>query len=280
MKPYFRCPIILVILVLFVPAKSQIPAFNNSFAEGKVIDDSTGQNVAFVHIFNESSQLGFIGNEKGEFRIPAKAGDTLVYSALGYFAKVQFITAEDFKPGHIVKLTPRVYEIEEVRVRLFKDYDDFRRQFLALELPETSADRLRNNLTTQSRTAAKKAEYERQVKEILERPGIQLFSATIPILSREEKQLRNYAEIQKKEEHQRIIEKKYNRDIIHEITHLSEDEITEFMGFCNFDEEFLFEASEYEILVKIEDKFKEYRLWKENGSLHDEEVKNRNEYIS
>jgi hypothetical protein len=67
MKPYFRCPIILVILVLFVPAKSQIPAFNNSFAEGKVIDDSTGQNVAFVHIFNESSRLGFIGNEKVNF---------------------------------------------------------------------------------------------------------------------------------------------------------------------------------------------------------------------
>ena len=52
------------------------------------------------------------------------------------------------------------------------------------------------------------------------------------------------------------------------------------MGFCNFSEEYLFEATEYDILVKIEKKYKEYKLWKESGSFQFEDLLNSDELMS
>ena len=280
MKSCIKYLNILILLSIFIPGKSQFPSPENSSVSGKVLDDSTKYAIPFVHIFNESRRQGYISNADGVFEIPASPGDTLVFSSLGFFPEIVFLTKSHFEQQNTIKLTIRFYEIEEVRVKVFKDYEDFKRQFLALELPNTPADRLRNNLATQSRKVAKQAEYENQVREILEKPGIQLFSASIPILSREERQLKNLSEVLKKEEKQRIISKKYNRDIIYEITHLSEDEITEFMGFCNFDDDYLYYASEYDILVKIEEKFKEYTLWKESGSFYFIDILSSEELIS
>ena len=79
--------------------------------------------------------------------------------------------------------------------------------------------------------------------------------------------LLNYAKVLKQEEKQRIIDKKYNREIIYKITRLPEDELTDFMGFCNFSTEYLLNATEYEILVKIEEKFREYKAIKTKGDL-------------
>lgn len=269
MRHYLKYLIFLIILPVFTPAKSQVFTFNKKYTSGIVIAaDSTKDKIPFAHIFNESQRRGFITNEKGEFQIPVNPGDTLIVSALGYYPKVVFLSEANMERENMVRLTPQLYEIGEVSVLAFRNYDDFKRKFLALELPNTPTDRLKNNLTLIARKEAKQADYERQVKEILEQPGIKFFSASVPIYSREERQLQNFAKVLEKEGRQRVIDKKYNRDIIYEITHLSQDEITEFMGFCNFSEEYLLEASEYDILVKIEEKFKEYQLWKESGSFH------------
>ena len=137
---------------------------------------------------------------------------------------------------------------------------------------------MKNNLTFIARREAKQADYDRKVKETLERPGLQIYS--VPIQSGRDRELKYYAEILKRAERQRVIDKKYNREVIYSITHLSDDEITEFMGFCNFSEDYLFETTEYDILVKIEEKFKEYKIWKESGSFHFDDNLGPEEIIS
>lgn len=279
MKPYLKYLIFLIILPAFTPAKSQVFIFKNIYVSGIVIADSTEDKIPFAHIFNESQRRGFIANENGAFQISVNPGDTLIVSALGYYPRVVFLSEANREREIAVKLTPQVYEIGEVSVSAFRDYADFKRKFLALELPNTPTDRLKNNLTLIARKEAKQADYERQVKEILEQPGIKLFSTSVPIYSREERQLQHFAKVLEKEGRQRVIDKKFNRDIIYEITHLSQDEITEFMGFCNFSEEYLFETPQYDILVKIEEKFKEYKLWKESGSFYFEGELNADVFI-
>ena len=162
---------------------------------------------------------------------------------------------------------PQVYEIDEVSIKAFRSYHDFKLQFLSLEIPETETTRLRDNLIELSKPIAIEADLNRRNEEIMGRSNTNFATVGVPIYSKEDLQRMNYAEVLKKEARQRVIDKKYNRDIIYKVTQLSEDEITEFIGFCNFSEEFLYNTSPYDILLAIEKKFKEYKLMKESGSL-------------
>jgi len=223
--------------------------------------------VPFALIYNESLRKGFTANQEGKFRIPASEGDTLVITAVGYYGKV-VIVAPGF-PDYYINITviPCLYEIDEVKVFAFRDYHDFKDEFLALELENTPARQLRNDLFILSREAAIESDHEREVRESLDRNQGDFAKVGIPILSREEKQMLNYAEVLKKEKRQRVIYEKYNRQLIYNITHLPENELTEFIGYCNFTEEYLYQATAYEILVRIEAKFEEYKRLKENGGL-------------
>ena len=237
------------------------------YARGSVVDDSTGNKIAFVHIYNESRRTGYITNEEGHFKIPVEEGDTLVLSAIGYLYKIMIVNDSCLLRSSTIKLMPQVYEIDEVSIKAFRSYHDFKLQFLSLEIPETETTRLRENLAILSQRIAVETATEKRNEEILNRPSTEIFTVGVPIYSKEDLQRMNYVEVLKKEARQRVIEKKYNRDIIYKVTQLSEDEITEFMGFCNFSEEFLYNTCPYDILLAIEMKFKEYKLMKESGSL-------------
>ena len=234
---------LLFLIIMSTSLQAQQLFQSYSIASGSIIDDSTGKQIAFVHLYNESQRRGYIANEEGKFKVPASEGDTIVLSALGYLSRVVIVTDSYFHSGIVLELSPQIYEIDEVTVRAFRDYEDFKKQFLALQLPETETSLLRENLTILSRREAVKAANNKKNEEILGRSSTEFATVTIPILSREDKQRLNYAEVLKKEARQRVIEKKYNREIIYRVTQLSEDEITEFMGFCNFSEEFLYLSS-------------------------------------
>ncbi len=261
----------LLFLILTGPIYSQLVFPVHTNFRGSIIDDSTGRQIALVHLYNESQRRGYIANEEGKFKIPVSEGDTLVISALGYLSKVITIDNSCFQSGFVIKLAPQIYEIDEVSIRAFKSYHDFKQQFLSLRLPDTETTRLRENLVILSRSIAVETATNKKNEEILGRPSTEFFTIEIPILSREDKQRMNYVEVLKKEERQRVIEKKYNREIIFRVTQLPEAEMTEFMGFCNFSEEFLYKTSPYEILLAIEKKFKEFKMLKESGKLFKEQ---------
>lgn len=277
MKQYLKYLNLLIIILFFSSAKSQVLTLINADVCGRVIEDSTEKEIAFVNIYNESRRQGFIADEKGGFLIPANPGDTLVFSALGYYPVVIFLNEAELGQERIIKLKPQIYAIGEVSVRAFRNYEEFKKQFLALDLSETDRVKLRKSLVTASREAAAEGEYERIVKQRLEGPGILIYA--IPIASSNGQGSELSAEF-RREKRLRVIDEKFNREIIYKLTFLTEDEITEFIGFCSFSEDFLYEASEYEILVKIEEKFKEYKLWKENGSLHPEFIHSTEEAYS
>jgi hypothetical protein len=280
MKQWVKIHLLLLCLSLIGSTHAQQLSLQNNLVKGIIVDDSTEQRIAFVHLYNESQHRGYIADEKGSFIIPAAKGDTLVISSIGYRARVVVLSASRLEMENRITLTPQIYEIDEVRVRAFKDYDDFRRQFLALKLPETPTDVLRNNLAAISHLEAKEAYTKKQMDDRYQKSGVEILSIGVPIRSKADRQMENYTEILKKEERQKIIDKKYNREIIYDITHLSEDELTEFMSFCYFSEEYLYSATEYEILVKIEEKFKEFKLWKENGSFWNDKFNSTGELFS
>ena len=82
------------------------------------------------------------------------------------------------------------------------------------------------------------------------------------ILWKEDRQRMRLAEIRKQDAKQLVIDKKYNRNIVQQVTHCPDEELTRFMVFCNFDPEVLYSATEYSILVLIEAKWNEFLFLK------------------
>ncbi len=257
--------LLLNLLVPVISVKAQL--FNKPIVlEGKIIDESTSQHISFVQLLNESKRKWAICDDNGSFRIPVDMGDTLAFSALGYLGKVVIVDDSIIQNGLTVALSPRFYEIDKIKVFGFRNYSDFKVKFKALKLPETKTDILRENLAEISKRIAGDAAYNKEVSDKQNQSGVGV-SIPMSFLSRskEDKQRMHLQEILKQEDKQHIIEKKYNREIIADLTHLKDDELTNFMIFCNFNEEYLLKTDQYDILVEVLKKLKLYKSLNKSG---------------
>ena len=219
--------------------------------EGTVVDSSNGRVLPFVQILNESTRRAYITDSTGKFYIPCKNGDTLVFICLGYYGKV-VITDSLFR---VVSLLPRSYNIEAVSIESYRSYDQFKRDFLKIELdkgpqieglPDGKAIDVPILLDTN---------YIHSPAFLVMHPLSYLYYN----LSKEEKSKRKVFYLERRQGEQLIVEKKFNREIVHRITGLDGDKLTNFIGFCNFSHQFLYKSTELEIVKKIHEKYEVYK---------------------
>ena len=228
-------------LVMFVTTGTT--ASNEIMQDGIVIDSVTGTPIPFVHILNESSRKGYISDSAGEFHVALNRGDTLVFISLGYMGKV-IIADSSLKT---VLLLPRAYKIDEVSIQSIRSYEQFKRDFLQIEpekekkiegLPEGKPIDIPILLDTS---------YIKSDAFLVLHPLSYLYYN----FSKEEKSKRKVFYLKRQEGEKIIIDRKYNRSIVSEITGLEGDELTNFIGFCNFSHQYLLYATELEIVNKI-----------------------------
>lgn len=256
--------IVFIILLSFKALYSQSEIQHLNVIKGFIIDDSTGIEIPFANIFNESERTWVHAQENGSFSIWADIGDTLVVTAIGYFSELIFLTDTLLKDSLIIKLETRTYEIGEAIIKVPKKYSLFKEDVLNLELPKTGLDSVSETLTNTSKQVVKQAEYDRMVDEVFNRPEGTLFVLGASIRSKNEKDKRKIKKIRSKEEQQNLINQKYNRDVIKKHTDLDEKQIFPFMQFCNFSNEFILESNEYEIAEAISLKINEFKKQKPN----------------
>jgi hypothetical protein len=71
-----------------------------------------------IHVINKNSQKGTITNKYGEFKIPAKENDTLIFSAIQFEYKEHIISTKEINLKKIVlKLAPKINSLEEIIVK-------------------------------------------------------------------------------------------------------------------------------------------------------------------
>lgn len=261
MKHAIKITLIIVFQLLNLTLHAQSDFRKFEIIKGEVLDDSTGLYIPFTNIFNESKKTWDYTNEEGSFNIWADVGDTLMFSAVGYLSQVIFITDSLVKENLVIKLEPRAYEIGEVTIKSLKPYSKFKQDVLNLELPRTALDSITDDLTQQSKEVAIKGDYEREVKEVFAREDGTLFVIGLSNLSsiKETKQKKALKKAVNESEEKKIIDKKYNREIVKNLTKLTDNELTDFMIFCNFSNEFLLETNDYDIGKTILEKFNEYK---------------------
>ena len=231
----------------------QVDRSGTTVFSGKIIDDSLGYALPFVHVWNESTRMGTISNDSGEFNISIRDQDTIVFSALGYTSSVIVVSPS---MNQLVRLKPKIYEIDEVVVRRFRSYESFIYEVVHHELPETKTTELREYVQVMSTAAALEADRERAVEDKLETGRFGFITPLGKGINRE-KAFKEKIDAQKKRE--RVIHAKFNRVLVGDITQLEGDELTEFIAFCNFSEDYLNETDLYTIIEDLYAKLDDYQ---------------------
>lgn len=251
--------LLLLVQTSYFVVCAQSDLFDFIIIKGKVIDKSIGNCIPSANIFNESDRHWEHANESGEFKLWVDIGDTLVFSSIGYLSELIIVSMNQIKDSMIINLEARSYEIGEAIIKVPKKYSQFEQDFINLDLPQTELDRVSEKLNETANQVALKADYDREVKEVFDREKGTLFVLGKPIKTKKEKQHKKLNKAVKSDDQQKKIDLKFNREIVKKYTQLSEDDLTDFMIFCNFSKEFLLNSNEYEIGKAIIEKFKEYK---------------------
>ena len=76
-------------------------------------------------------------------------------------------------------------------------------------------------------------------------------SALYNAFSKEAKEKRKLASYRQKSTEQRIIESRYNADIVKRLTNLNDEGVKRFMEWCKFEDDFILKATEYDLSVAM-----------------------------
>lgn len=115
---------------------------------GVIVTGDSLEAVPFVNVIIEDSHRGTMSDVNGYFSFVAQKGDSITFSALGF--RRQGIVLPDTliekKYSMIQILHPDTIELSEAVIYPWPTREQFREAFLALELPETDAERAARNL--------------------------------------------------------------------------------------------------------------------------------------
>lgn len=250
--------VFIVFPLLFFLSQSmagQVDSTGSKVFSGIIIDDSLAYAIPSVHVWNESTRMGSISNASGEFSLNVRFQDTIVFSSIGYYSTV-FIVSSLLDQGVQVRLKRKQYEIDEVVVRRFRSYESFKYQVLHHNVPEEAAE-LKAQIKVTSINVALEADRERAIEEKLETGR---FGYITPLGKGIDRQKAFREKTLKMKQREKVIQAKFNRDLVADITHLEGDELTEFIALCDFSEDYLYETDFYTIMDDLQAKFNDFQL--------------------
>jgi len=111
---------------------------------GIIVDGDSSFGVPGVHVYIPSAGMGTVSNQVGLFALPTMAGDTVIFSAVGY-KKQRFIVPNKNDKGFtvLIDLKTDTTFLPIVEVFPYPTEELFKEAFLALEIPK---DQRRENM--------------------------------------------------------------------------------------------------------------------------------------
>lgn len=246
-RSVFILGIILGIIILLISS----PIFGQELRQLHfvVTNSENKQAISYAKVSNRTYNKTFITNEKGELHIKFKDYSLVKISAIGY--QDYYLTISNNNNFIKVNLVPRIYELDEFCLMPFPTLIMFKKAFLDLDLPDSSAISLNLSPITGWQ------KYQRKLSDYTTENVIR-FSFTSPIsglyniFSQQAKSAQKYQALMLHDWRQQRFDKKYNAALVKKITQIKQkEELAKMMKYCNPSYDFIMEASEYEIAIYI-----------------------------
>ena len=211
------------------------PDFNYIF-RSRVINDSTLSSIRDCHVINKTQRMGTVTDAYGDFKITANVNDSISFSAIGYKTLTIALTDTMYTYGHIIKLQPATYEMEEVTIQPLIDKPLITKwEIYTKPLPGQGGINI-------------------PLPDVLSHPVTALYDR----FSKEGKQKRYFQKVSEGTADFMLLGEKFNGEMVAQITGLKDDDLIKFMSYCNFSNDFLLNYSPETIKREIKKKYQEY----------------------
>lgn len=214
------------------------------------IKNLSQRNIYDAHILNKSAFTGTISNEKGEFRIIAREGDTLVVSCIGYHVKQYVVTKEmmEFREN-LFYLVTKNYVLNEVILTSHRLTGIIAVDIQLITLPERRVLRTIPGIPSSQDIGPP----TRNTPAIYN--TVDFFYS---IFSDNAEQLRKVDKIRSQRNFAEALNQKYDRELIASLLNISIDDVDEIIKVCNLDPEVVARLSDLVVLQIIKDCYKKY----------------------
>lgn len=225
----------------------------------RVVNAISNKPVDLAHAFNKTHRDAAIADLLGYLKISLRFGDTIIISSLGYanqeiYSWGQYNTDSAY---YVISMKPRDYELKEVTFSWFKYYEGFLKGFLQIKLP----------VTKEELDIARISAYFNRTINKLNLMNLPQASSGAAFgkdwLAKQNDELKERLE---KERQQRAVERKYSAGIVEALTGLKGNEVFWFMEYCAFTNDYVLKSSDYDIRVRIMDK---YKIFNQDKALKD-----------
>ncbi|MDR1668034.1 MAG: hypothetical protein LBS03_10175 [Bacteroidales bacterium] len=232
---------------------AQIPDYNFRFA-ARVVADSTDTALRDCYIVNKTLKLGTLSDEFGNFTLTANRKDSIEFNLLGYEKLIIAVEDSMYSDNRIVRLKSIAYLLKEVDITRFSNYRQFKHDFLNVK-EESYPLQLDPISRFEITPAPLPGQGGLNLLPFYVSPVTYLYN----LLSREGRQMRYYISlIDGTAEHVRI-GKKFNGELVRQLTGLENDELINFMSSCYFSKDYLLHVPQEDINREIMRKFKAYQ---------------------
>ncbi len=168
--------------------------------------------------------------------------DTLIFSAIG-FESYAFTLNDQITTRKIevtISLNTSTMELEPVKVFAYKDEESLKQAMLEMDITETKDE---------SRMQLPGFYYgPRRPHKVTPMSPISFIASKF---SKREKELKKVRQAEIEDDYRKLIQAKYNENVVMEITGLPEDKVNEFMNFCKIEEAFISRSGAYEIALAL-----------------------------
>jgi hypothetical protein len=216
-----------------------VAANAQQFLTGKVYVKGSSDTLISVSIHNITSQRYDLSDEDGSYRVQAAPGDHIAFSSVGHKADTVTVTASILTASYPVYLEIKPQTLATVRV----EYNNYQLD---------SMDRRTEYAWVYNRGTTPRLEKTRQGD------GVGVEMNIFRHSSSEEKQRERLEKRLQREEQDYYIDFRYNKDYVAKITKLQGDSLKTFMKKYRPSYDYCRKAAMVDILVYINDCYKQY----------------------
>jgi hypothetical protein len=226
-----------------------VTAQNRSLVTKTILNKTDSTPIIGAHIINMNTRMGVVSDANGRFSILSATTDTLQISSINY----EFIRKKVENTSAIIYLNHIDYDLEIFTVLPYKNFAEFRKAFLELELPDST--KKVNSSIYLSRDELISAA---PVPEGIVFKGV--ISGILASFNKNMKDEAKYKGLMLAQDREfAFIVGKFNSTIVKKITHLSNaQELKYFMYYCNFSPEYIKHTYTVKLEEEIDLCYKEY----------------------
>jgi hypothetical protein len=226
------------LLMTWVGMSGQVRDTTSITIRGQLRDEMD-QPIPNAIVINRTTKKGSFGKPNGSFELKCQRGDTLAITSLGfqtrYVTYTDSLYASDFRLK--LYLDTRSYMMAEVEVFAPRDLEQIQEDISKLGYDE------RDYMLS----------------------GINAVQSPITFLyqqfSRTERSKREVAYLENEDRKRELLKELFRLYVDYEIIALNDEQFDDFITYLNVSDEFLIQSSQYDFLIFVKDKFRDYKIF-------------------